>query len=234
MAIIHTSMRELPNGRQELEVTSSVIGPVYLSVAAVAARRELLGYDDPVEALEAIIAIEENGEPEPDPVTGENTWTEVYTLLAIREQAREDEADRARGDCCTEDVVVERSEKADYDAVHVPVNGGECAMDRCRREARRQLGLPDPTRKCGAETRSKRPVMPARLPVQARAMRPAGGKAQVLDVLADQADYLHACTKQFLHSLTDHDADPLEPEPEPVPTLATPAETLKKYQGGRQ
>ena len=196
----------------------------------IAARREQLGYDDPVEALEAIIHVAEHGEPDCDPVTGESAWTEIYQLLRIREQAREDEAVKAREEKCTEAVVVERAEKAAYDAVHVPVNGGECAMDRCRREARRKLGLPDPAKRCGAETRSKRPVMPARLPAQARAMRPAGGKAQALDALADQGDYLHECAKRFLHALTDRDSDPLEVEPEPGPSIATPAETLAKYQ----
>lgn len=235
---MQVEMKPDMNGRPLIVVTEhDDEGPIEhsFSLAAIASWRELLGIDDPVEVVEAILHVARNGEPDPDPVTGENVWTEPYQLLAIREQAREDAAVEVQAhEGHTGYQVQVAAEQMAYRAVHVPVGEGECAMDRCRREARRKLGLPDPAKKCGAETRSKRPVMPERLPAQARSMRPAGGKAQILEVLADQADYLHECTKRFLHSLTDYDADPLEPEPavEPGPAqrLLTPAETLAKYQ----
>lgn len=49
---------------------------------------ELLGIGDPGEVLDAIIHVAENGEPDPDPVTGENAWTASYLALQDREQAR--------------------------------------------------------------------------------------------------------------------------------------------------
>lgn len=181
-----------------------------IPLAAIAARRELLGYDDLMECVEATIYLQDHGEPEPDPVTRQNAWTEPYQLLRVREEAREDEARRARQDCCTEDVVVERANKAAYDAVHVPMDDGECAMDRCRRTVRGKLGLPDPTKNSGADTRSKRPPAPQRRPEALRSIRPSGGKAEVGDLIAGQAAYLHASTRWFLHQLTGNETDPLE------------------------
>lgn len=207
-----------------------------IPVATLASYRELLGMDDPVEVLEALLDMDERGvDVEPDPVTGKNVYTDAYQLLRLREQAREDAALEVKEHEGHTDYQVQvAAEQMAHRAVHEPIGGGECAMDRCRREARGKLGLPDPARKCGVETRSERPSVPAKQPVQARAMRPAGGKAQALDLLADQADYLQECTRHFLHSLTDHDADPLEPDtdttPDPEARILTADEILAKYQ----
>ena len=208
---------------------------VALPLQAVATYRELLGIDDPAEVVEALLHMAEHGEPDPDPVTGKNTYTEPYQLLRLREQAREDAALEVQAhEGHTDHQVQVAAAQMAYRAVHEPIGGGECAMDRCRREARGKLGLPDPTRKCGVETRPERPSMPAKQTAQARAMRPAGGKAQALNLLADQGDYLHECTKRFLHSLTDHDTDPLEPDtdttPDPEARILTTDEILAKYQ----
>lgn len=200
-------------------------------LSVIASYRELLGIDCPVETLEAYLYIDEYGQPDPDPVTGENVWTEAFQLLRIREQAREDAAVEAKGEGCSEAEISERAEQAAYDAVHQPINGGECALDRCRREARRKLVLSDPGRKCGVETRVTPAPVPERLPEQARSMRPAGGKSEVFDVLADEGIYLLECTKGFLHGLTNRVDDPLSfSAPQPGAQLATPEDTLAKYQ----
>lgn len=60
-----------------------------IPLEAIASWSELLGYDNAVDALEAIMTVAENGEPDPDPETGDNCWTEAYVALGIREQARE-------------------------------------------------------------------------------------------------------------------------------------------------
>lgn len=54
---------------------------------AIASWSELLGYQDPGEALDAILHVMANGEPEPDPVTDDNAWTEPYGALQLQKQA---------------------------------------------------------------------------------------------------------------------------------------------------
>lgn len=200
-----------------------------IPLGAIAVRRELLGIDDPAEVLDAIIYLQDHGEPDADPVTGRNAWTELFQLLQIREEAREAEAALAREQRCTESEIARRAERAAYDAVHQPIKGGECALDRCRREARAQLGIPDPDKKCGAETRTTPPPLRPSARLAVSSSSPDAG-----DLLSGESEYLLTCTKRFLHSLTDQDADPLEAEqdaePEPMPQAATPEETLAKYQ----
>lgn len=206
-----------------------------IPLSLFAAYRELLGIDDMGEVFEAIMHISDNGEPEHDPATGENVWTDAYKLLRRREELREDEADRAYTQGEDQSQIVARSSQAAYDAVHQPINGGECAMDRCRRDARAQLGLPDPSQKCGADSKTTPPPVPEPQSRALRSMRPAGGKAQVLDLLADETDELLACTQRFLHQLSGHDTDhvtppPPEPEPEPDAVILTADELISKYQ----
>lgn len=202
-----------------------------IPLAMIASWRELLGIDDPLEVLDAIMYVQDHGEPEHDLVTGQNAWTEAYQLLRIREQAREDAAARAKDEGKTASEIAALSSEAAYAAVHVPVQGDECAMDLCRKQARQTLGLPDPAKNCGEETRGTPAPVPEPQAAAFRSMQPAGGKATLIDALADQGEYLLGCTQRFLHGLTGHPADPLDTtEPEPVPALATPEETLAKYQ----
>lgn len=207
-----------------------------IPLACLASKRELLGFDDPIEALEAEVYLQDHGEPEPDPITGKNAYTDVYQLLRRREEARENAAELVLDqDGHTDHQVQVAAAQMAYRAVHEPINGGECAMDRCRREARAKLGLPDPSKKCGAETKTEPPPVPEPKPRMMRAMRPAGGKAQVLDLLAGEADELLACTQRFLHQLSGHEKDhvtppPPEPEPDPEAVILTADELIEKYQ----
>lgn len=52
-----------------------------IPVEALASWGELLGLDDPAETLAAIIHVQDHGEPDVDPVTGENSWTPAYEAL---------------------------------------------------------------------------------------------------------------------------------------------------------
>lgn len=206
-----------------------------IPLALFASVREMLGIDDMGEVFEAIMHISDNGEPEHDPVTGENVWTDAYQLLRRREESREDaavEVEEHEGH--TDHQVQVAAAQMAHRAVHEPINGGECAMDRCRREARGKLGLPDPSRKCGEESRIKPAPAPDPQPQMMRMMRPAGGKAQVADLLADEADELLACAQRFLHQLSGHDDDrvtPPESEPEPQARRLTADELIQKYGG---
>lgn len=209
-----------------------------IPLAAIANRRELLGYDDALEALEAIIELQDRPEPPADPVTGKYVYTDAYQLLFHREEARAQAAALAVAEGCCYEEVVERAEQAAYDAVHQPINGGECAMDRCRRDARAMLGLPDPSVKCGAESRTVPAPVPEPRPEQLAAMRPAGGKALVLDLLAGEQDYLLECSQTLLHQLSNSEIDHISPavalEPEPGSVILTADELLAKYQEGQE
>lgn len=190
------------------------VGPIEhtMPLAAIASWRELLGIDDPVQVVEAILHVAEHGEPDADPETGENAWTETYHLLRMREQAREDAALEVKGyEGHTDHQVQVAAAQMAYRAVHEPIDGDECALDGCRREARAKLGIPDPEKKCGPESRTEPPPMPERRPKAIRAMKPAGGKAQVLDVLSGEGEYLLGCTQEFLHQLSGHDTDRVTP-----------------------
>lgn len=206
-----------------------------IPLSLFAAYRELLGIDDIGEVFEAIMHVSDNGEPEPEPVTGRNVWTDAYTLLRRREESREDAAVEVKEhEGHTDHQVQVAAAQMAYRAVHEPINGGECAMDRCRREARAKLGLPDPAKKCGAETKTELPPVPEPQSRMMRTMRPAGGKAQVADLLASEADALLACTQRFLHHLSGHDVDhvtPPESEPEPQARRLTADELIQKYGG---
>lgn len=72
-------------------VTTPVEGGATINeipLVALASWSELLGVTDPGEVLDAILYVAEHGEPDPDPVTGENAWTGAYLALVEREQTR--------------------------------------------------------------------------------------------------------------------------------------------------
>lgn len=193
-----------PEGKQILVVTEyDEHGPIEhgIPLAAIAAWRELLGIDDPVGVVEAILHVGKHGEPEPDPVTGENAWTEPYGLLQERERVREDEAFRAEKETADPALIVKRSEKAAHAAVHVPDSTGESRLDKCRRGARERLGIPAATKNPGVETRRQPPGIPD------------ATASKVAELLADKTGELLVCTRRFLHGLTEHEPDPLTDDP---------------------
>ena len=216
-------------------------------IGSLAVYGELLGYAEPVEALEAVIHILKHGLPEHCPVTGKNVFTDVFTLLAHREQAREDAAARAaeKPDATASSICTESSEAA-YKAVHQkPAEGGDCPMDKCRREAREAIGVKDPSRVCGEETR----VNEARITAPARRMRTASTaddeRAVLSEALTPYTGEVTRAGREWLHELTGNRDDPLaehlpevtpepepEPEPEPGAVLLTADELLTKYQEG--
>lgn len=52
-----------------------------IPLAAIASWRTLLGIDSDEEAVAAILHVRDNGEPAPDPETGENAWTSAYNAI---------------------------------------------------------------------------------------------------------------------------------------------------------
>lgn len=70
---------------------------------SIASWSELLGTQTVEETVRAILYVGQNGEPEPDPQTGENAWTEVYLAVQQREQLKAAEVIRAERDGTSED-----------------------------------------------------------------------------------------------------------------------------------
>lgn len=198
---------------------------------ALATYAELLGYSCPYETLDALLHMSEHGEPEPDPETGENVWTDSYTLLAHRENAREMEFIQAQEEGRQDDPRSPelRSTLAAYNAVHIPVDNGECVMDRCRRSARSRLGLKDPSTKAGSGSR----IMSTRPASRATSQAP-DLQAMFQGVVEPRLGVVEKSRRQFLASLNGRPEDPLEPEPEEVEEPMDPVqETMHKYGGGR-
>lgn len=113
---------------------------------AVAAWSELLSYDDPSDALDAILHVQDVGEPEPDPITGENVWTEPYQALEERQQKAAAAQQKAFFEDTRGDSEVTQS-RASLVAATV-----EDAVAEASRKARERLGVPEP----GSSLRSSR------------------------------------------------------------------------------
>lgn len=52
-----------------------------IPLAAIASWRTLLGIETDTEAVAAILHVRSNGEPDPDPQTGETAWTSAYNAI---------------------------------------------------------------------------------------------------------------------------------------------------------
>ena len=200
-----------------------------IPLAALASWRELLGIDDAEELIEAFLHNIEHGSPEPDPETGENVFTVPYQVLRAREEAREAEALRAEQEGAGLDTVRQASSLAAYQEVHTPIDGGDCLMDRVRADARAQLGLPSPTKVCGEDSRLAPMKLPQARPRALQAMQPHGGKAEVLDSLIGEEEYLLGCTQRFLNALGGSDHDPLVEPPPPPPVPPTLEEIRARH-----
>lgn len=200
-----------------------------IPIDALGSYSELLGYSCPRETLEAILDVIEVEEPEPDPETGENVWTDSYTLLTYREQEREREAFQAveSGTAADPRTPQLRSTMAATNAVHRPIDGGECALDRCRRTARDRMGLAEPTKKAKASSR----VMTF------RAFSEPEEKTQFQEdlesVLGQVTPQIDDARRRFLHGLTGNSRDPLEPEVVETPPSDPVELTLQKYGGSK-
>lgn len=109
-----------------------------IDLAALASWSELLGIEDPGEVLDAIMFVAEHGEPEPDPVTGENAWTGAYLALQDREQARAATTYVAQVEGRSEDP---RSPKLRAAFAALPLQD---PVAKAQAATRAKLGLPDP------------------------------------------------------------------------------------------
>lgn len=142
-----------PEGGTQIKVAR--VGPEgyaqsdFIDPDALASYAELLGYTDAVDVLEALLRIIDNGSPEPDPVTGENAWTELYAILRHREEARETEAIKAKAEGKRDDPRSPslRGALAARRAVMEPLNAiseGESLLSQSRAKTRAGFGCANP------------------------------------------------------------------------------------------
>lgn len=201
-----------------------------IPLEAVASFAELLGYSCPWETIEAILHIQDHGEPDHDPVTGENAWTDGYKLLAYREKARDEAYLQAEEEGTENDPrsPLLRSSFAAYNAVHKRGSANDsCVMDRCRSVARERLGLNPPTRNAGMGARLVDTGFKTRQ-VTAKTER----QALIEDAISPHLDDVTRLRERFLSELSPVRRNPFAPpEPEPDEWVDPIQATLQKYGG---
>lgn len=72
-----------------------------IPLAAIASWRTLLGIETDTEAVAAILHVRSNGEPDPDPDTGETAWTSAYNAIENAINTTTAPADNATDDPLT-------------------------------------------------------------------------------------------------------------------------------------
>lgn len=72
-----------------------------IPLAAIASWRTLLGIETDTEAVAAILHVRDNGEPDPDPQTGETAWTSAYNAIEKAINTTTAPADNATDDPLT-------------------------------------------------------------------------------------------------------------------------------------
>lgn len=171
---------------------------------AIVSRSELLGFADPAETLDAILHIQDHGDPADRPKMRDCHWDAPTILLTKRERDREDVAERfLRGELPpAPSSMVLQSTLSAYKSVHVPVNDGECMMDRARRDSRTKLGLPDPSVKAGPSSRN--------LAVQSAMSVGSQDALDSTELLLPHFGELSRLKRQYLHSITGNTSDPFE------------------------
>src|SRR5690625_204333 len=129
---------QITNQGDQLKLTYPNGNEHYIPALAFASWADLLGLNDPVDVLAAILHVAENGEPDPDPETGENAWTAPYIAIAHQEQAAAQAAITAK-QTQTDDP---RSPKLRAALATLPL---QSEVEQAQAQARAALGIPDPT-----------------------------------------------------------------------------------------
>lgn len=212
------------------EISGEPYGQVF-PLEMVASWSELLGYSDVVDTLSAICQVLFTGSPPADSRTGENAWTEVYSMLSLREELRE------------EAVVAEIQADAHHPrsrelvgalAVHqgLPRDGdGECVLDKCRRTARQRLAVPNPERN-PSMLRSRSLSCDIEPHSDSSGVFTPEDRSKASMALSRVTEEISEKRKPFLHSLSSFEDDPLaesvpeEDEERPPPTTG---EILSRY-----
>lgn len=178
------------------------------ALSAVASWSELLGVLCPVEVVQLIDAVDQSGSgATEDPVTRQSLWTDLYTLVGYRERQREVSAWEAvrEGTECDPRSPGLRSYGAAWRSVHQPIDGGECALNRCRTDAMRRLGLAFSGVRRHAASRVSPRMSEADIPDDE-----SNDHRMIREAIGPHSDDLYRLTRRFLHRLAAGEAlDPL-------------------------
>jgi hypothetical protein len=215
---------------------------VTIPVAALASWSELLGYENQLDTLEAIIHSRRY------PTDEHDLWTDVYAILAYREQEREKEhlAAEQEGTATDPRSPLLRSTMRAYHCLPRD-NNGDCVLDQCRRAVRDKLGVQHPERNLSV-------VRPATLIQQNTTERVTtqttcnkterivntiltdDDRAVAERVLAEHLADIDTRRSWFQHTQTPNKENPLPPAgvaPEPEPTDPEQA-SLQRLLGTKQ
>lgn len=206
-------------GRYLIDLTSGGGDIHRVDEDAIASWSELLGLDDVIDVVEAILTVRLHGEPDPDPETGENSWTGGFTVLTHREQARCDEARCALAEGRQDDPRSPRlrGAMAARRAVTEPVGAQsdrDSLIERVRTDARGRLGARHPKRPSIAG-RTGNPTCTDEATSEGEGILNAEDRALIRAALTGRVGEIGKRREAFLHSLTGEEDDPLA-EPEPV------------------
>lgn len=198
---------------------------------AVGRYSDLLGLDDPVCVVEAILHFRKRGtEPPEDPATGANVWGEAFAVLTHREEAREAEARRAIREGKANDPRSPRlrGAMAARLAVMDPVGAeteAESLLEQVRTAARTRLDIPCSGRAPIAGRAGK--SWTRRDPDETELGREftREDRQRLREALEPYLDAITARREQMLHGLTGEADDPLA-EPEPAPAKTSDPSTL--------
>lgn len=203
-----------------------------IPLAAIGSYGELLGYSCPWETIDALIKMQDTQEPEPDPETGENVWTDSFYLLKHRETARDKAYFQAEeeGTAVIPQSPTLRSSMAAYNTVHQKIEGGDCVMDRCRASARKKLGLDAPTQNAGVSSRLRSKGFGIKKVTAKTELQ-----TEIEDAVTPHLDKIPGLRESFLSELTPFRGNPFAETVEEVPETSEPrnfiAEMEAKYGG---
>lgn len=197
---------------------------IHIPIQAIAVRAELLGYENLVDALEAIVHVAINGEPDHCPKTLENAWTEAIMSMGKRECDRESEAEKAYAEDTRDDPRSPLLRSA------LAAQKVEPIVEQCRQSVRSKLGLPDPRRKLSV-MRGSKTVCEAETHCQSESGALCSeDREKAAECLSELIPDLEFGRVTFLHSLTDNPTDPLGfILPEETPREVTQADILERY-----
>lgn len=184
---------------------------------AIASWSKLLGYQDVVDTVDAILHVARNGEPPACPITGENAWTEDYLALQHVETAREDEAIKAVEEGTRDDPRSPRlratlaARKANLEPFGA-TSESDSLLARTQKKARIKLGVLDPiappTSARGKRLSAKERPQTKACNVRSRALCDEG-RRKVKECLEPALESLAIQQEKFCHSLTPYQEDPL-------------------------
>lgn len=197
----------------------------------LAARSELLGISDVVDAIEAEVAIRRDRTDVTDPNQDENAWTGSYTVLREREKARCTEVRRAIAEGKRDDPRSPRlrGAMAARRAVTEPVGAQsdrDSLIERVRTDSRGRLGARHPKKPC-IVGRVSNPTCTDECTSDGEGIFTAEDRALIRAALTERVGEIGRRREAFLHSLTGEEDDPLaEPEPEETAAPEPDATTL--------